>query len=199
MRDKDSLKKAVKISNPKTLDFQVARTSLLPGILKTIASNKNMPLPLKLFEISDVVVKDDNYGIEFLNLSSSFLSSEILILFFPSPSIVNADVRARNERYLSAIYYHKNSGFEIIHGLLDRIMQVLEIPMKTNESTNTTVGYYYYLRAKNDPRFLNNRCAEVLINEQIIGIIGVVHPEVVGNFELAMPCSALELSIQNIY
>lgn len=78
-------------------------------------------------------------------------------------------------------------------------MQVLEIPMKTNESTNTTVGYYYYLRAKNDPRFLNNRCAEVLINEQIIGIIGVVHPEVVGNFELAMPCSALELSIQNIY
>ncbi|KAH9505856.1 hypothetical protein DERF_010627 [Dermatophagoides farinae] len=170
MRDKDSLTKAVKISNPKTLDFQVARTSLLPGILKTIASNKNMPLPLKLFEISDVVVKDDNY-----------------------------DVRARNERYLSAIYYHKNSGFEIIHGLLDRIMQVLEIPMKTNESTNTTVGYYYYLRAKNDPRFLNNRCAEVLINEQIIGIIGVVHPEVVGNFELAMPCSALELSIQNIY
>lgn len=81
MRDKDSLTKAVKISNPKTLDFQVARTSLLPGILKTIASNKNMPLPLKLFEISDVVVKDDNYGIEFSNLSSSFLS-EILILFF---------------------------------------------------------------------------------------------------------------------
>ena len=66
MRDKDSLSKAVKISNPKTLDFQVARTSLLPGILKTIASNKNMPLPLKLFEISDVVLKDDSYGMQFL-------------------------------------------------------------------------------------------------------------------------------------
>ncbi|KAH9412513.1 hypothetical protein DERP_006475 [Dermatophagoides pteronyssinus] len=167
MRDKDSLSKAVKISNPKTLDFQVARTSLLPGILKTIASNKNMPLPLKLFEISDVVLKDDSY-----------------------------DVCARNERYLSAIYYHKNSGFEIIHGLLDRMMQVLEIPMK-NE-TNTTIGGYY-LRAKNDPRFLDNRCAEILINEQIIGIMGVVHPEVVCNFELTMPCSALEITIQNIY
>ena len=43
--------------------FQVARTSLLPGILKTIASNRKMPLPLKLFEISDVILRDDKKGI----------------------------------------------------------------------------------------------------------------------------------------
>ena len=42
--------------------LQVARTSLLPGILKTLSSNRNMPLPLKLFEISDVVVKDSKSG-----------------------------------------------------------------------------------------------------------------------------------------
>lgn len=53
---------ACHISNPKTLDFQVARTSLLPGLLKTIASNRNMPLPLKTFEISDVVLRDDKAG-----------------------------------------------------------------------------------------------------------------------------------------
>uniref|UniRef100_A0A8C6P243 phenylalanine--tRNA ligase n=1 Tax=Nothobranchius furzeri TaxID=105023 RepID=A0A8C6P243_NOTFU len=51
---------AVHISNPKTADFQVARTTLLPGLLKTIAANRKMPLPLKLFEISDVVLKDQN-------------------------------------------------------------------------------------------------------------------------------------------
>lgn len=53
---------AVHISNPKTLEFQVCRTTLLPGILKTIAANKKMPLPLKIFEISDVVLKDSNTG-----------------------------------------------------------------------------------------------------------------------------------------
>ncbi|KAF3848114.1 hypothetical protein F7725_021142 [Dissostichus mawsoni] len=37
----------------------VARTTLLPGLLKTLAANRKMPLPLKLFEISDVVLKDD--------------------------------------------------------------------------------------------------------------------------------------------
>ena len=88
---------AVHISNPKTLEFQVARTSLLPGLLKTIQANRNMPLPLKLFEISDVVVKD-----------------------------AGAEVGARNERRLAAVFYNKSPGFEIIHGLLDRIMQLLE-------------------------------------------------------------------------
>ena len=41
---------------------QVARTTLLPGLLKTIAANKNMPLPMKMFEVSDVVLKDTEKG-----------------------------------------------------------------------------------------------------------------------------------------
>jgi phenylalanyl-tRNA synthetase beta chain len=55
--------KTVCISNPKTLEFQVARTTLLPGLLKTIAANRNMPLPIKVFEVSDVVFRDENTGI----------------------------------------------------------------------------------------------------------------------------------------
>ncbi|KAF3824100.1 hypothetical protein GH733_008385 [Mirounga leonina] len=57
-----SATEAVHISNPKTAEFQVARTTLLPGLLKTIAANRKMPLPLKLFEISDIVVKDSSRG-----------------------------------------------------------------------------------------------------------------------------------------
>jgi phenylalanyl-tRNA synthetase beta chain len=53
---------AVRISNPKTLEFQVARTTLVPGLLKTLAHNKDMPLPLRLFEVQDVVVKDSSKG-----------------------------------------------------------------------------------------------------------------------------------------
>lgn len=53
---------AVHISNPKTLEFQVARTTLLPGLLKTLSANKRLPLPLKLFEVSDVVLRDSSAG-----------------------------------------------------------------------------------------------------------------------------------------
>lgn len=54
---------AAHISNPKTLEFQVVRTVLLPGLLKTLAANKKMPLPLKLFEISDVVLAKNDAGV----------------------------------------------------------------------------------------------------------------------------------------
>ncbi|XP_071945670.1 phenylalanine--tRNA ligase beta subunit-like [Antedon mediterranea] len=152
--------KAVHIGNPKTLEFQVARTTLLPGILKTIASNKNMPLPMKLFEISDVIVKDSE-----------------------------KDVGARNFRNFCAVNYNKLPDFEVIHGLLDRFMQLLEIPFSQN-------GKGYCIRAIDDPTFFKGRCAEIVVNEKPIGKLGVLHPEVLSKFDLSMPCSALEINIE---
>lgn len=37
------------------------------------------------------------------------------------------DVGARNSRHFCAVYYNKSPGFEVIHGLLDRTMQLLEV------------------------------------------------------------------------
>ena len=51
---------AVHVSNPKTAEFQVCRTALIPGLLKTTQANRKLPLPLKLFEVSDVVLKGKN-------------------------------------------------------------------------------------------------------------------------------------------
>ncbi|XP_063162769.1 phenylalanine--tRNA ligase beta subunit [Candoia aspera] len=154
-----SATKAVHIANPKTAEFQVARTTLLPGLLKTIAANKKMPLPLKLFEISDIVVKDST-----------------------------KDVGARNHRHLCAIYYNKNPGFEIIHGLLDRIMQLLDVPPSKENG--------YYIKAAEDSAFFPGRCAEIFARGHSIGNLGVLHPDVVTKFELTMPCSALEVTIE---
>ncbi|KAM8804923.1 SYFB ligase, partial [Eudromia elegans] len=150
--------KAVKIANPKTAEFQVARTTLLPGLLKTVAANRKMPLPLKLFEISDIVVKDDS-----------------------------TDVGARNHRHLCALYYNKNPGFEIIHGLLDRVMQLLDVPNEENG---------YVIKAAEGSAFFPGRCAEVIAKGQSIGKFGVLHPDVITKFELTMPCSALEITIE---
>ncbi|KAK3598111.1 hypothetical protein CHS0354_006069 [Potamilus streckersoni] len=152
--------KAVHIANPKTLEFQVARTTLLPGLMKTIHSNKNMPLPLQLFEISDIVLKDPE-----------------------------TDTGAGNERHVCAVNYNKTSGFEIIHGLLDRIMQLLEVPPGKDKGG-------YYLRASDKPTFFPGRCAEVIALGQTIGYMGILHPEVVTGFDLNLPCAALEINIE---
>ncbi|XP_061574753.1 phenylalanine--tRNA ligase beta subunit [Cololabis saira] len=151
--------KAVHISNPKTAEFQVARTTLLPGLLKTIAANRKMPLPLKLFEISDVVLKDET-----------------------------KDVGARNRRHFCAIYYNKSPGFEVIHGLLDRTMQLLEVKPVRGEG--------YHIQAAEDPTFFPGRCAEILVRGKSVGRLGVLHPDVINRFELTLPCSALEMDIE---
>ena len=38
------------------------------------------------------------------------------------------DTKCRNERHLAAVFYSKTGAFEVIHGLLDRLMQMLAIP-----------------------------------------------------------------------
>ncbi|XP_042596143.1 phenylalanine--tRNA ligase beta subunit-like [Cyprinus carpio] len=151
--------RAVHISNPKTADFQVARTSLLPGLLKTIAANRKMPLPLKLFEISDVVLKDET-----------------------------KDVGARNNRRLCAVYYNKSPGFEVIHGLLDRVMQLLDVKPGRNQG--------YHIQAAEDSTFFPGRCAEIFSCGKSIGHLGVLHPDVISRFELTMPCSAIDIDIE---
>lgn len=83
---------------------QVCRTTLLPSALKTLAANKGEPLPLRLFELSDVVLLD-----------------------------AGRDVGARNERRLLAVTCGKSSEFDAVHGLLNRVMQVLGVPHACRE------------------------------------------------------------------
>lgn len=79
---------AVKVSNPKTLEFQLVRTSLLSGLLKTLGANSgSLNLPIKLFEAADVVLLD-------------------------TPEGPKSDTGAHNERRLAALYTGHASGLE---------------------------------------------------------------------------------------
>jgi phenylalanyl-tRNA synthetase beta chain len=50
-----------KIKNPKTEDHTILRVSLLPSLLNILRTNKHRELPQKVFEISDVVLENNNY------------------------------------------------------------------------------------------------------------------------------------------
>lgn len=101
---KDDGKTAIKLANPKTAEYQIVRTSLLPGLLKTINSNKHHAVPIKVFEVSDV---------GFIDLSQ--------------------ERKSRNERHFAAAIMGKTSGFEQVHGLLDRLMLMLRSAFITRE------------------------------------------------------------------
>ncbi|WIA12159.1 hypothetical protein OEZ85_012231 [Tetradesmus obliquus] len=159
---------AVAIGNPQTAEFEVCRTTLLPSALKTIAANKREPLPLRLFELSDVVLLD-----------------------------AERDVGARNERRLVAVHCGKASEFEVIHGLLDRVMQVLNVPREgSNPELEAKLGGGYSWAPSEHASFFPGRQATISACGQQVGTIGIVHPEVLAAFDIEHPVSALELNIQ---
>lgn len=124
---KDDGNTAVRLANPKTLEFQIVRTSLLPGLLKTIRENKKHSVPMKIFEVSDVAFKD-----------------------------LALERKSRNERHFAAAWYGKTSGFEVVHGLLDRVMAMLKSAFITGEEglDNPDVSHSQYFIKELDGMFL---------------------------------------------
>ncbi|KAM0678320.1 phenylalanine--tRNA ligase subunit beta [Binucleata daphniae] len=71
---KDSKGECITLSNPKSLECEVVRNSLLPGILKSIYSNQHIGVPIRIFEISDVVTKQNTTIKNQTNLCAAFVN-----------------------------------------------------------------------------------------------------------------------------
>jgi phenylalanyl-tRNA synthetase beta chain len=168
---KDDGTTAAKLANPKSAEYQVVRTSLLPGLLKTIRENKGHSVPMKLFEASDVVFKDETL-----------------------------ERRARNERHFAAAWYGKTSGFEVIHGLLDRILLMLRTNFLGAEP-DTSKADGYWIEEIEEPTFFPGHAAAIYLRQagkvQRIGEFGILHPTVLEKFDLryvaAMSLACLKL------
>jgi|TARA_B110000305_G_scaffold229826_1_gene281215 phenylalanyl-tRNA synthetase beta chain len=148
------------VANPSSLDVQVARSSLLQGVLKAMGANKDAPVPAKLFEVGDVVLLDES-----------------------------KDVGARNSRRLLVLYSNTTSGFEVAHGALDRVMQI------TGAAKDGDAGYTLDT-SLNEATYFPGRQAGIVRDGKRIGVMGVVHPTVLGKFDIVNPCSVLELDLE---
>lgn len=188
---------AVSLSNPANVEYQVVRTTLLPGLLKTLQHNKSASFTggFKLFEISDVVVPDDEHV------------------------VTETIVGAKNMRKVCAVYAGPTSGFEIIHGLVDRIMTLTEVAPEAEYIANSVKGveekyrvskedWFYTIRELKEDgghssagTYFPGRAAEILLtkpgSERVsIGTFGILHPEVLDNFDIKYPSSCLELDLE---
>lgn len=175
---------AAHIANPQTIEFQVCRPSLLPGILKTLSTNKSKPLPQRFFECADVVLLDNEKNFPpVLDIRSDFPSSG-----------------ARNQRRLAAVHCNgTSSGFESIHGLAELALLKLGVPAKSEVSADYA-GDYYTLEKGSDGAFFPGRAMDIILHRQgqavRIGHIGVIHPNTLKAYDVPYPCSYMELNIQ---
>ncbi|KAK6891886.1 Phenylalanine--tRNA ligase beta subunit [Candida tropicalis] len=172
LKQKDDGTTAVKLENPKTIEYQVVRTTLLPGILKTIKENRKHSLPIKVFECGDIVLKDDKL-----------------------------ERGAFNQRNWAAIYAGKTSGFEMVQGLLGKIMQTMRTPWLEKPQEDKRRGYWIE-EDKENPTFFPGRGAKVFFRSaengegKVIGKLGVLHPEVMNNFDIPYAASSVEINAE---
>ncbi|XP_049851362.1 phenylalanine--tRNA ligase beta subunit-like [Schistocerca gregaria] len=165
LNQKEDGKTSVRLRNP-VGNVQVVRSNLLPGLLNSLSFNKGAPLPVQVFEIGDVVFKNPD-----------------------------SDIGASNKRQLAAIYQNnKTAGFEQIHGLLDSIMLALDVAPKGWRVPKPS-QLIYSIHQTEHATFFPRRCAKVQVNGRDVGIFGIIHPEVLENFRLQNPSSALLLDL----
>ncbi len=85
-------------------------------------------------------------------------------------------------RFLSALVTHAEAGFAEVHAQLDSLL--------------TGLGYSYRLEAKDLDGYLGGRSGEVFVNEQKIGSIGEIHPQVLEHWGVKFPSAGFELDIE---
>ena len=103
----------------------------------------------------------------------------------------STDTGAKNHRKIACMVIDTASNFEVIHGLLDLLM--------TKVGADFAKRQYYLEENDTDPRYFPLRGFSVVLNNARIGTVGVLHPEVLGNFELKYPVSALEIDFDAMF
>merc|ERR1712032_513976 len=159
---------AVTLGNSSHEDFELVRTSLLPGLLKTMGSNKGQQLPVRLFEVGDCVVQEPT-----------------------------REVGCKNVRRVAALYANTKSQFAVIHGALDQLMYSLGFEPE-HESTTTSKRRTFTLVPGEDPTFFPGMQANIVVDGIVIGVMGELHPAVVSSqgFNINLPTCAFEINME---
>lgn len=94
------------------------------------------------------------------------------------------ETASKNYRTLCGIVSHSKAGFSEIKSILDVIMG--------------NFGIRYSTKKYDQGCYIPGRSELIVIGDQIIGSIGEVHPQVLENWGLVMPCASFEISLENI-
>jgi phenylalanyl-tRNA synthetase beta chain len=156
--------KLIRIENAKTKEFQTGRTTLLPGLLRTICENKSQPLPYRLFEAGDCIVTD--------------------------PS---TDTGARNLRRLAAaitdeVQEGSRKGlFSVVHGALDLVLKKANLIFGKDYRLVPTTSPFFFP----GQQFLVEVGGEELgslgvVHPVVLGKFGWAHPTAMWEIDVAV-------------
>ncbi len=133
---------------------------------------------------------------------------------FVRPSIISSLLKAESGS-ANAIFPHKifeigkvaflepseNTGTKTIQSL-GFLTAANNANFNSMASEVSALLYYlnhkYEVKETDDPRFIPGRQAAVIVDGKQVGIFGEIHPQVLENWQIAVPCAAGELDIESL-
>ena len=168
LSDDDSRRIAIKLANPLVDEQSVMRTSLLPGLLETVARNMNFrSLDLKLFEMRRV----------YLPVEGDDMPREPLCIVGAVTGSRDGDGWSRPNEAVD---------FFDAKGIVETVLDVLDIG-GISWSTENPESYYH-----------PGKSCRILVGRECIGSVGELHPLVQKNFEIEKPVYCFELDFEKL-
>ena len=94
------------------------------------------------------------------------------------------NLSARTAIKCAALISHHTANFSEVHSILDTLMYYLQME--------------YRLVPGNHPSFINGRMGWIHAGDNVIGMIGELHPKVLTAWDIHAPCSAFEIAVDKV-
>ena len=159
----------VEIENPVSFTFSVLRNWLLPSLMEFLSKNTTKEFPQKIFEVGDVVVPNLNQRVQWMENAAGV---------FHNPK---SEVGSDTVRKLAFVISDTNANFTDAKQVFESVAKGL--------------GWKLEYKEYEHPSFIAGRCAMVLTEGKMVGIVGEVHPKVLLNWGLGMPVVGFEISL----
>lgn len=96
----------------------------------------------------------------------------------PAP---DAESGTRTLNALSALLAHPSANFSEMHSYVDLLFY--------------TLGLSYNVEPTTHPSFIDGRVGQLILHGKPCGLLGELHPQVLANWQITMPCTVFELSL----
>lgn len=164
----DPRRNAIKLSNPLVDEQSVMRTSLLPGLLETVARNINFrSLDLRLFEMRRV----------YIPIAGDSMPFEPLFIVGAMTGSRDGDGWSRPKEMID---------FYDVKGTVEALLELLDVRGISWESDSV------------EPYYHPGKSCSIMAGSDRIGSLGEIHPTVQENFAIEKPVFCFELDFEKL-
>ena len=95
------------------------------------------------------------------------------------------DERSLHDKRMAALHADYKAGYEDVQAVLYSFLRILNVK--------------FIVKRDSKNMMIEGRCASVLVNGEVVGLIGEIRPEVLLRFGLQTPVAAFEISLSKLY